>query len=129
MSKFKIGDRVRFIERKGFTAAHGSEAIVEDPAKYTSSGGPYLWVRWDDGRAGAQCNGGYFETSFELVAPKYDALKGGYYEPCSAYRACMNEQGDYVVEAVRVKEICVAVNKEEAERIAAALNKVRQDNV
>lgn len=46
----------------------------------------------------------------------------GYYEPCSRYRACVGLNGEHVVEAVRVKTICVTADEEEAKRIADALN-------
>lgn len=54
--------------------------------------------------------------------PQDPDLQRGYTEECSEYRACTNENGDWVIEARRVKIIAQCADEAEARRIADALN-------
>ena len=76
MAKFKIGDRVRFIDDGSDTAAKpGAEAVVTSECD-----GTYIGVSWVRNElAGAQGDGGYYPSSFELIssAPTTPTLKPG----------------------------------------------------
>lgn len=62
------------------------------------------------------------DYSVMFAEERFDAVTEGYHEPISEYRACMDEDGFWVVEATRVKTICKASDEAEARRIADALN-------
>jgi hypothetical protein len=97
---------------------------------------PYTVSKIEGGRIRFK---GYARASYsvddqELIvisraAPANPAKPEGAYEPCSEYRACQDERGNWLVEASRVKIIATASDKDEAERIANALNKVRNEEV
>jgi hypothetical protein len=139
--KWAVGDRVRVVSSGYNEAIVGHEAtVVKVDDKRTLiefSDLPNLWSLHDGEMGdGVRMRWNVWhkdpddDAKLERVVAEepHDDLTSGYYEPCSSYRACRDENNAWVVEATRVKVIARCADEDEARRIEQALNETK-DNI
>lgn len=129
---FEVGSMVRVLDNSygGFEVGDTAEVVENDQprrmlVRFTNGNHKdFNWYFSPDGTDGR----------VELVTSKLDQqtdidLHRGYTEECSGYRACRNEEGNWVIEASRVKIIAQCSDEAEARRIEQALNSSRSEAI
>lgn len=107
MSKFKVGDKVRFIPLGGrHSAKSGATAVVTEAEYVGMYGGPYVRIEWDrdNGLCGTQSDGGYFPEDFEKIEAPLQFQVGDMVKVVTAHEGTFSEWTVGLVGVVKAVE-------------------------